>query len=196
MTEVTRVPLQPIAKGSLAKLWIGVIVAILLGAGIAWAAVPAGVEVDELVAGSGASPSEGDVVFVKYTGTLDDGTVFDESQPSPFPPGIFPEGTPMLLEEGQLVDGFYQGLQQMEKGGTYRLSIPASLAYGDSPPPTSQIPPNSDLTFEVEVVDFMSQEDAERRVMALQQMMGAQGGVSGPQGAPGPNAEPPAPPQN
>ena len=40
MTEVTRVPLQPVAKGSLTKLWIGVIVAALIGVGLAWAAVP------------------------------------------------------------------------------------------------------------------------------------------------------------
>ena len=33
MTEITRVPLQPIKKGSLTKLWLGVAVAVLLGAG-------------------------------------------------------------------------------------------------------------------------------------------------------------------
>ncbi|MEO1220419.1 MAG: peptidylprolyl isomerase, partial [Pseudomonadota bacterium] len=31
MTEVTRVPIQPIAKGSLTKIWLGVLVAILIG---------------------------------------------------------------------------------------------------------------------------------------------------------------------
>ena len=36
MTEVTRVPILPIAKGSLTKLWLGVVAAVLLGAGIAW----------------------------------------------------------------------------------------------------------------------------------------------------------------
>jgi FKBP-type peptidyl-prolyl cis-trans isomerase FkpA len=33
MTEITRVPIQPVAKGSLTKLWIGVVLAVLVGAG-------------------------------------------------------------------------------------------------------------------------------------------------------------------
>ncbi len=53
MTEVTRVPIQPIAKGSLTKIWVGVIIAVLLGASLAWAAVPKGFSIDTLVAGGG-----------------------------------------------------------------------------------------------------------------------------------------------
>ena len=45
MTEVTRVPLQPIAKGSLTKLRIGIIVAVLIAAALAWYAAPRGVDV-------------------------------------------------------------------------------------------------------------------------------------------------------
>ena len=41
MTEIHRVPLQPIARGSLAKLWIGVVVAILAAIGVAYATIPA-----------------------------------------------------------------------------------------------------------------------------------------------------------
>lgn len=188
MAEVTRVPIQPIEKGSLTKLWLGVIVAILLGAGIAWSALPSGIDLDELVAGTGQSPADGDVAFVKYKGMLDDGTVFDQVESSPFPPGIFPDGIPMLIQPGQMVEGFYQGLKQMEKGGKYRLRIPAELAYGDAPPPQSEIPAGADLVFEVELVDFMSQEDAERRFMMMQQMMGqgGQGAPEAPQGEPQP----------
>jgi FKBP-type peptidyl-prolyl cis-trans isomerase FkpA len=184
MTEVTRVPIQPIEKGSLIKLWLGVILAALLGAGIAWSALPSGIDLDEIVAGTGASPSDGDVAFVKYKGMLDDGTVFDQADSSPFPPGVFPDGIPMLIQPGQMVEGFYQGLKLMEKGGKYTLSIPADLAYGDAPPPQSEIPPGANLTFEVELVDFMSQEDAERRFTIMQQMMqapGAQGAEGPPQ---------------
>ncbi|KUO54398.1 MAG: peptidylprolyl isomerase [Sphingomonadales bacterium BRH_c3] len=186
MSEVTRVPIQPIEKGSLTKLWLGVIVAILLGAGIAWSAAPAGITLKELAAGTGESPADGDVAFVKYKGMLDDGTVFDQADSSPFPPGVFPDGIPMLIQPGQMVEGFYQGLKQMEKGGKYRLNIPAKLAYGDAPPPQSEIPPGADLTFEVELVDFMSQEDAERRFMIMQQMMQGPGAGNGEPGAEGP----------
>ena len=109
MTEVTRVPLQPIAKGSLVKLWLGVIVAILIGAGIAYAAVPPSISLKTVTAGTGDTPNVGDVVFVKYKGKLPDGTVFDESQNPPIPPGIFPEGTPFPLEEGATVAIFGLG---------------------------------------------------------------------------------------
>ncbi len=171
MAEVTRVPLQPIAKGSLTKLWLAVILAVALAGGLAWAAVPAGVSVEEVRAGTGDVAKVGDVVFIEYTGKLPDGTVFDESQPLPFPPGVLPDGTPFLLEEGQVIDGFFEGLQQVRKGGKYVITIPADKGYGAEPPPTSPIPPNSDLVFEVEVIDLMSRADAERRVQAAQQIM-------------------------
>ncbi|GAA4643151.1 hypothetical protein GCM10023115_11110 [Pontixanthobacter gangjinensis] len=191
MTEITKVPIHPIAKGSLTKLWLGIVVAILAGAGIAWAAIPAGVSVETVTEGSGPSPELGDVIFVKYVGKLADGTVFDESRPSQFPEGLFPDGTPMPLEEGQLIDGFLEGLLKTKKGGSYILEIPSDKAYGDDPQPGSPIPAGADLVFEVEVVDFMTREDAERRLQALQQMMESQGGAEGGPAGAGPPAGPP-----
>ena len=41
MTEITRVALQPIAKGALTKVWLGVAAIALAAGGIAWAAMPA-----------------------------------------------------------------------------------------------------------------------------------------------------------
>lgn len=185
MTEITRVPLQPIAKGSLTKLWLGVLVAILLGAGLAWAAVPKGVDVDTLTEGVGPTAKMGDVVFAKYVGSLPDGTEFDRSQPSPFPPEVFPEGTPFPLEEESgLIAGFVEGLLQTRQGGKYRIEIPADKAYGAAPPQGSQIPANSDLVFDIEVMEIMSLEEAQQRFMQLQAQMGAQGGQGAPQPAP------------
>ena len=134
------------------------------------------------------------MVFVKYTGSLAaTGEVFDESQDIPLPvEGIFPEGSPFPVEEGQTIDGFYQGLQQMQKGGKYELYIPADLAYGASPPPQSTIPPNSDLVFEIEVVDFMTRETFDRNLAILQQAM--QSGLGAP-GGPGGAPEGAGPPQ-
>ena len=182
MTEITRVPLQPIKKGSLTKLWLGVIAAVLLAGGLAFAAQPKGLSVDTLSEGTGPFPQVGDVVFVKYVGKLADGTEFDRSQPLPIPPGIFPDGNPLLMEDGAIIPGFVEGLAKMQKGGKYTLTIPADKAYGAEPPPGSPIPANADLTFDVEVVDFMSKQDFQARANALQSMMGA--GQGGPQGAP------------
>ena len=196
MSEVTRVPLQPIAKGSLAKLWIGIIVAVLLAGGIAWAAMPKGLQVDTLVEGSGESPQMGDIVFVQYTGKLaSDGEVFDQSQQAQWPiPGILPDGTPMALQEGALIPGFLEALTRTQKGGSYEVFIPADQAYGDSPPEGAPIPAGADLIFEIEVVDFMSEEEANQRYMTMMQMLqqsqGAPGG-EGAEGAPAPQVSPP-----
>ncbi|WP_108786965.1 FKBP-type peptidyl-prolyl cis-trans isomerase [Erythrobacter sp. Alg231-14] len=194
MTEVTRVPLQPIAKGSLTKLWLGVLFAILLGGALAWSAMPKGLAVDTIVAGEGANPQPGDMVFVKYKGMLaSNREVFDESQDIPLPvQGVFPEGSPFPVEEGATIEGFYQGLQQMQKGGTYELYIPSDLAYGAEPPQGAPIPPNADLIFEIEVVDFMSREMFDQNLEILQRAMAAsQGGLGGPGGAEGAPAGPP-----
>lgn len=193
MAEVTRVPLQPIAKGSLTKLWLGVIVAVLIGAGIAWAAVPAGIKVSTITAGTGDSIQVGDVAFVKYTGKLaSNGEVFDESQEFDLPiEGFLPEGNPFPVQEGATIPGFFTGLQKMQVGGKYELYIPAELAYGAEErrdPQTGDltIPANSDLIFEMEVMDTMSEQEFQQRVGMLQQLMM---GGGPPEGAP---AAPPA----
>ena len=201
MTEVTRVPLQPIAKGSLVKLWIGVIVAALIGIGVAWAAVPGGVSVETVEAGSGPNPGPADVVFVNYVGKLPSGEVFDQSQELPIPvQGIFPEGTPLPLDG--MIPGFREGAQQMQKGGKYVMTIPPSKGYGEEAqtnPQTGEeiIPGNSELIFEVTLNDFMSREDFDRRLAVLQQVMaqqqGAQQGAQGEGGAEGAPAPAPVP---
>ena len=201
MTEVTRVPLQPIAKGSLTKLWIGVIVLVLIGAGLAWAAVPKGVDVETLVEGTGPTPERTDVAFVRYVGKLPDGTVFDQSQEIPLPvEGIFPEGNPLPLD--RMVPGFTEGAMQMQKGGKYVMTIPASMGYGAEGRKDQMgndvIPPDSDLVFEVEMIEFMSAEDFERRLQTLQQAMQMQQNLGGPGGMPQDGTQggtlPPTPP--
>ncbi len=207
MTEVTRVPIQPIAKGSLTKLWLGVIVAVLLGGSLAWAALPKTLSVDTITAGTGEQVEVGDVAFVNYKGRLaSDGTEFEASQPIPWPiPDMFPEGTPFPVEEGATVPGFFQGLQQMQKGGKYELYIPSDLGYGDDPQPGSPIPPGADLIFEIEVIDIMPGSQFERNIQiqeaaARQQQMQQmqQGGPGGPPPGNAPGTPPgaqPGPPQ-
>jgi FKBP-type peptidyl-prolyl cis-trans isomerase FkpA len=196
MVEPTRVPLQPIKKGSLTKVWAGVILVILVAAAFAWLNAPAGIRLRELVAGSGPHPTKDDVVFIDYVGKLPSGVVFDQSQPLNLPvQGIIPEGTPMPVSG--VIPGFTEGLQKMQKGGKYELFIPSEKAYGANPQPGSPIPPNSDLTFEVTLHDFMPEAEARQRIQMLQQIMqaqqgkgaapeGAPAGPAGPEGAPAP----------
>jgi FKBP-type peptidyl-prolyl cis-trans isomerase FkpA len=179
-------------------LWLGVVLAVAVGGGLAWAAVPRGVSLDTEVAGTGPTPKVGDLVFMNYKGKLaSDGTVFDESRDIPLPvEGIFPKGTPFPIEEGATIPGFFEGLQQMQKGGKYTLFIPADKAYGAEPPEGAPIPANADLEFEIEVIEVMSQQTFERNLTILQQAMQSQQGAGAPGGAPGAAPAPaPAPGQ-
>ena len=180
MTEVTRVPLQPIKKGSLGKLWLGVAAVALAGAGLAWVNVPAGVHVTQITAGKGESPGPTDVVLINYVGKLKNGKVFDQADRAPMPlDGVVP--------------GFQEGIVQMKKGGKYRLEIPASLGYGSEEktnPQTGEvsIPANSDLMFDIELLDFISREQFQQmmQMQQMQQQMMQQGGAPGGPGGPPP----------
>lgn len=194
MAEVTRVPLQPVSRNSLVMLLLGIVIGALLAGAVAWwIARPATVDVEETQAGTGGNPKETDVVFVKYVGKLEDGKEFDRSQDTPWPiPGIMPAGTPMRLDG--VVPGFREAILQMQKGGKYTVTIPAEKAYGASPPPGSPIPPNADLVFEMELIDFMPLADADARFQQLQAAMMQQqqqgGAAPAPGGAPAPAPAP------
>jgi FKBP-type peptidyl-prolyl cis-trans isomerase FkpA len=175
MTEITRVPLAPIAKGALTKLWAGVAAVALAAGGVAYATLPGSVEVTTIKAGSGPSPTISDVALINYKGTLPGGKVFDEGKQAVFPlEGVIP--------------GFTKALEQMQKGGKYKVLIPSELGYGDKA--AGEIPANTDLTFEIELLDFKNRAEIEqqRKMMEqLQQMQQGgvpQGGV--PQGGPAP----------
>ncbi len=169
MTEITRVPLQPIAKGSLGKIWLGVAVAVLAAGGVAFAARPPLVDVKTVEAGEGRNPTMEDVVFINYKGSLDDGKVFDQGQ-APLPlKGVIP--------------GFSMALKQMQKGGHYKVQIPSELGYGEKG--NGPVPANADLNFDIEVLEIMNAEQFQmmQQMQQMQMMQQMQQGAPGaPQG--------------
>jgi FKBP-type peptidyl-prolyl cis-trans isomerase FkpA len=98
---------------------------------------------------TGAKPAETDVVLVNYIGYLAaTGQVFDQSMQAAFPVnGVIP--------------GFSQGLQMLARGGIIRFCIPAAMGYGAEGSGAS-IPPNSDLVFQVELVDYKTAAEVEQ----------------------------------
>jgi len=64
----------------------------------------------------------GDIVKVHYTGTLEDGTVFDTS--------VEREPLEFTLGQGQLIPGFEQAVIGMKVGDLKTIEIPADQAYG------------------------------------------------------------------
>ena len=190
--SVTTVPIQPVKKGSLTKIWLGVALIVAAALLLAYTgtqnAVVTGASNEQFLAanadedgvqttasglqykvlkpGEGPSPTATDTALVKYEGRLRDGTIFDANEQTPMP-------------VGGVVPGFSEALQLMQKGGEYRIWIPSDLAYGEASP-GEQVPPNSLLIFDVTLLDFISQAQMEE----LRQQMQAQGIPGGPPPAP------------
>jgi len=97
-------------------------------------------------------PKKGDKVSVRYKGTLDDGTVFDqnvEQVKKKLPPPLsFKVGI------GKVIRGWDEGLLTMSTGEKARLVIEPEWAYGKKGVPDAKIPPNATLTFEVELLSI------------------------------------------
>ncbi|ABE35174.1 FKBP-type peptidyl-prolyl cis-trans isomerase family protein [Paraburkholderia xenovorans LB400] len=106
--------------------------------------LPSGVVVEHLTQGTGAQPAAEDVVKVNYRGTLANGTEFDSSAK---------HGGPATFPLNRVIPCWTQGVQKMKVGGKAKLTCPAATAYGDRN--VGVIPPNSDLTFEVELVGIV-----------------------------------------
>ena len=150
--SATQVPIRPVARATRLRLGIGLVLLILAGVLLAWFSAgqfrgettASGVEVRTVVSGEGPLVTAQDGVVIEYTGSLPDGTEFESTQ-----------GRPAPLLVNQVVPGFAEALQKMQKGGRYKIRIPAALAYGASPPPGSPIPPNSDLLFDIKVLEVV-----------------------------------------
>lgn len=102
--------------------------------------------IEDLVEGEGDAVKAGDKVQVHYTGTLLDGTKFDSS---------LDRGEPFefTVGEGQVIQGWEQGLIGMKVGGQRELTIPSSLGYGESG--SGSISPNAGLIFEIELLEIV-----------------------------------------
>lgn len=101
-----------------------------------------GLQYKSLVAGDGEKPSKSNKVKVHYRGTLIDGTVFDSS---------YERGEPIVFPVTGVIAGWIEGLQLMNVGSKFELTIPSNLAYGASGSGPS-IGPDATLIFEVELL--------------------------------------------
>ena len=114
--------------------------------------MPSGLKYADYVVGTGATPRQGQTMFVKYTGWLADGTKFDSSYDQP-------GQRPLEFQLGGdgIIKGWNEGIATMKVGGKRKLIIPPSLAYRGEAQRDGRgkvkIPPNSTLTFDVELVD-------------------------------------------
>lgn len=100
-------------------------------------------QIIDTVIGTGDEVLEGATITAHYTGALcKDGTIFQSSHDF---------GEPISFGLSQVIEGWTTGVPGMKVGGTRRLVIPSAMAYG-SVRAAANIPPNSDLVFDIELV--------------------------------------------
>lgn len=100
-------------------------------------------QITDTVVGTGDEVPVGATITAHYTGALcADGTIFQSSHDF---------GDAITFPLDRVIAGWTQGVPGMRIGGTRRLVIPSDMAYG-SVRAAANIPPNSDLVFDIELV--------------------------------------------
>lgn len=190
--SVTAVPLQPVKRAYKLWLWIGVLAAIAVAFGLAWAGTrtavvaryspeeflawhkgqagvqttASGLQYQVLQPGEGATAAEQDGVVLEILGKLRDGTEF---QPK----------TPMRFQVGQpMIPGFTEGVKLMNKGAKYRFWLPPKLGYGAEPGSQNELAKEV-LIFDVEMKELVPASVIQQMMMQqmMQQQMQGQGGA-------------------
>lgn len=105
-------------------------------------------------------PKDGETVYIEYSGFLEDGTLFDTSEPlvaKEF--GMFDEqralqngysALPYVMGSNRMIPGFVEGLSKLKIDEKAVFYIPYPLGYGAQGAGTV-IPPNANLIFEVTI---------------------------------------------
>jgi FKBP-type peptidyl-prolyl cis-trans isomerase FkpA len=196
MSEVTAVPIRPIAKGSLLKLWLGLLLVCLAGAGLAWIGT-SGMQVIELAhgvrmrvvsEGHGPVMTDADAMLLHYrlhVGDVSAPVLQDSEQTG--------SGQPFPATTSQVYPGFAEGLRHMRAGGRYLLWLPPGTHASSPIPPDAGFTEHDTLVFELHTLQLgvgMAQALQQQQMMQMQQQMqeqmqqqqgahGAHGGASG-----------------
>ncbi len=107
--------------------------------------LPSGVKYWNVKVGTGLRAILGSRCVVHYTGWLKSGRKFDSS---------YDAGKPFAFELGkhQVIKGWEEGVRGMRAGGIRVIEVPSELGYGSQNVGEGNIPPNSKLVFEIELL--------------------------------------------
>ena len=103
-----------------------------------------GLKYEVLTEGTGPTAQFGDVLTVRFTGWLLDGTLFDSSL-------LHNDTYTFQLRKTGHIAGWIEGVQLMNQGSVFRFEIPGRLGYGPKGSGT-RIPPDATLVMQIEMV--------------------------------------------
>src|SRR5687767_2561180 len=197
--SVTAVPLRPLKKGSVVKLWIAIILLAALAAAFAWWGTSAfqtvrtasGVSIRTLAAGSGPKITDQDVAALHYK-------LHAKSLDAPVVEDSRATGQPFVTTTQGVYPGFSEGLLHMRPGGSYILTLPPGTHVPGPIPPGAPFTKDDNLVFEIDVLQVepgagprYQEMQRMQQLQQMQQMQQMQGGApGGPEGAPPAGAPP------
>jgi FKBP-type peptidyl-prolyl cis-trans isomerase FkpA len=200
MSEVTAVPIRPLPRGTLIKLWLVILILCAAGAGLAWVGTAAfqpvslsgGAMLRTLERGHGEKITPADAIALRYklhVNTLEAPVIQDSDE----------SGRPFLATTADVYPGFAEGLQQMQPGGRYILTLPPGTHQTGQVPPGAPFRVSDTLVFEIQVLQVAAGQASALQMqrmqeMMMQQQMQGQGAPGAPGGAPGAEGGGGAPP--
>ena len=121
---------------------------------------PSGFKFSLIQKSSKDKPKDGETIYIEYSGFLEDGTLFDTSDPNVAKEfGKYDEqramehgysALPYVMGSNRMIPGFIEGLSKLKIGEKAIFYIPFNLGYGEQGA-GNVIPPNANLIFEVEI---------------------------------------------
>ena len=105
--------------------------------------MPSGLQYKIINTGMGPNAIYTDKLLVKFEGKSIDGEVLDSN---------LKRGIPSKILVSDMIAGWVEGLQMMNKGAKFRFFIPSNLAYGEDG--NQNIPPSTPVIYEIEVVEI------------------------------------------
>ena len=185
--SVTAVPLRPLKKGSVVKLWIAIILLAALAAAFAWWGTSAfqtvrtasGVSIRTLAAGSGPKITDQDVAALHYK-------LHAKSLDAPVVEDSRATGQPFVTTTQGVYPGFSEGLLHMRPGGSYILTLPPGTHVPGPIPPGAPFTKDDNLVFEIDVLQVepgagprYQEMQRMQQLQQMQQMQQLQGGAPG-----------------
>lgn len=181
--SATAVPIRPLARFSLVKFWLAIVLLALAAGAFAWwttagyqlLTLPSGVRVQVLKQGSGPQMTAADVAVLRYKLRVNrpDSEVVQDSDQS---------GQPFVTTTSGIYPGFAEGLQQMQAGGSYLLWLPPGQHVSGQAPPGAPFSAADTLVFEIQLVQIakgMAPAFDMQRMQQMQQQLEAPGGEAG-----------------